>query len=536
MPDDPHPLPEEIAGGDCLEGSATPTLAEDTELRPATLFSVLRRRSILVLAPVLALIALLAWAVASPVGSSPDDDFHLTSIWCASPNSAHYCQQDGVAGERVVPKSLAHPACYAFNAKKSASCQAGLTFVATPDTPSTRGNYAGGYPVVYYATMGLLAGNDIVASVIWMRVLNILLFVGLGTALYWLLPVRRRPALVWSWVITTVPLGLFVLASNNPSSWTITGVGMGWIALLGYFETAGRRRIALGALFALSALMAAGSRSDGAIYIVLAVIAVGILTFARSKTWMLTAIFPVVVASLCMVFFRSSRSFESLTTGLQDQNLPHDFLGLVVYNLLQGPSLWTGIFGDQWGLGWLDTSMPAIVWLGALACFVGVGIVAAGRMDWRKLTVLIGGAVGLWLLPTVILVAAGQAVGSNMQPRYLLPLIVLFAGVLLLGVQGQSIRLTRLQVFLVAATLSGAQFLALDFNIQRYVRGYDKLALNINSDIEWWWNTPISPMVVWLVGSAAFAALLFILLPRHSGVLPGERLREPASVAAAPER
>lgn len=489
---------------------------------------MLRRRSILILAPVLALIALLSWAVASPVGSSPDDDFHLTSIWCASPNSAQFCQPAADPGERIVPKSLAKPACFAFDAKKSAGCQDALTFTATPDTLSTRGNFAGGYPTVYYATMGLLASNDIVASVIWMRVLNILLFLGLGTALYLLLPMHRRPALVWSWVLTTVPLGLFVLASNNPSSWTITGVGMGWVALLGYFETSGRRRIALGALFAMSALMSAGSRSDGAIYIVLAVIAVGILTFAKSKGWMLTAIFPVVVATLCLVFFRSSRSFASLTTGLPDQNLPHDLVGLVVYNLFQGPSLWTGIFGDQWGLGWLDTSMPAIVWIGGVACFVGVGFVAASRMDWRKLAVVIGGVLALWLLPTAILVAAGQTVGSNTQPRYLLPLIVMFAGVLLLGTREWSFRLTRPQVFLIAATLSVTQLIALSLNIRRYVSGFDNLGLNLNSDIEWWWNTSISPMAVWLIGSAAFAALLFMLLPRHSGLGPQSPQMKPA--------
>ena len=486
------------------------------------------------LAPVLALITLLAWAVASPVGSSPDDDFHLTSIWCASPSSAQYCQQDGATGERVVPKSLAKPACYAFDAKKSAACQSDLTFVATPDTPSTRGNYAGGYPVVYYATMGLFAGNDIVASALWMRVLNILLFVGLATALYLLLPVHRRPALVWSWVLTTVPLGLFVLSSNNPSAWTMTGIGMGWIALLGYFETTGRRRIALGALFALSALMAAGARSDGAIYIVLAVVAVGILTVEKSKRWMRSAILPAAVAALSIVFFRSSRSFESLTTGLPDQNLPHDFLGLVVYNLFEGPSLWTGIFGDKWGLGWLDTSMPAVVWLGGVACFVGVGFVAAGRMDWRKLAVVLGGVLALWLLPTVILVAAGQTVGSNMQPRYLLPLIVMFAGILLLSVRGRPVLLTRMQVLLVAATLSVTQLIALSLNIRRYVSGFDNLGLNLNSDIEWWWNTPISPMVVWLVGSAAFAALLFLVLPRHSGMLRNELAAKPARPLSAP--
>ena len=70
-----------------------------------------------------------------------------------------------------------------------------------------------------------------------MRFLNILLFVGLSTALYLLLPLGRRRVLIGLSLLTSVPLGSFLIASNNPSSWAIIGVGFSWLALLGYFET-----------------------------------------------------------------------------------------------------------------------------------------------------------------------------------------------------------------------------------------------------------------------------------------------------------
>lgn len=500
---------------------------------------MLRRFPLVTLAPLLAVVALLAWAVASPVGASPDDDFHLVSIWCADAGSASSCQQTGSDSERLVPESLVKASCFAFDAEKSASCQDDLSFTATADTLTVRGNFVGGYPPVYYATMGLLAGNDVIASAIAMRVLNILLFVGITTALYLLLPVERRAALVWSWVVTTIPLGLFILSSNNPSAWAITGVGMGWIALLGYFETTGRRRIALGALFVLSAVMAAGSRSDGAIYTVLGIVAVGVLSFVRTKRWVLSAILPVVVAAFCIVLFRFSRPVASLTQGLPGAGSggpaqPHDFFGLLVYNVLEGPSLWTGIFGDQWGLGWLDTSMPAIVWFGGVASFVAVGFTAAGRLDWRKLVVIIGGVLVLWLLPVIVLVAAGDTVGENMQPRYLLPLIVMFAGILFLSPRARPIRFTRLQVVLVAATLSVTQLIALNLNLRRYVTGFDNLGLNLDSGIEWWWDWAVSPMTVWIVGSVAFTALLFILLSRHSGRVEERSPRASPALETAP--
>src|SRR5690606_32542852 len=110
-------------------------------------------------------------------------------------------------------------------------------------------------PPVYYAVHGLLAGGDIQLSALLMRLLNVAVFLGITAGLWLLLPLHRRPALAWSWLATMVPLGAFLLASNNPSSWAVIGVGSSWIALLGWFESAGARRIGLGALFALAVLI-----------------------------------------------------------------------------------------------------------------------------------------------------------------------------------------------------------------------------------------------------------------------------------------
>ncbi len=111
---------------------------------------------------------------------------------------------------------------------------------ARADTLSKRGNFTGAYPPVFYAVMGWFAGDNITSSVIAMRLINSALFVALGTLLFVLLPAMRRPTLVWGWLITTMPLGLFLIASNNPSGWAVTGVGTAWLALLGYYESSGQ--------------------------------------------------------------------------------------------------------------------------------------------------------------------------------------------------------------------------------------------------------------------------------------------------------
>src|SRR5690606_11127222 len=134
-----------------------------------------------------------------------------------------------------------------MKADVSAGCQSS-TWDATGHYETKRGNFAGEYPPVYYAVMSLFAGQDIQASALVMRLVNASLFVGVATALTALLPVARRLTVLWGWLTTVVPLGLFLIPSNNPSGWAITGVATAILALLGWFETVGCRRWVRGAL------------------------------------------------------------------------------------------------------------------------------------------------------------------------------------------------------------------------------------------------------------------------------------------------
>ena len=56
-----------------------------------------------------AIVASLAWVIASPVGSSPDEDFHVGSMWCPPPVDETGCQISTKDGEKavMVPQSLA---------------------------------------------------------------------------------------------------------------------------------------------------------------------------------------------------------------------------------------------------------------------------------------------------------------------------------------------------------------------------------------------------------------------------------------------
>lgn len=487
------------------------------------------------LLPALALVSLMAWMFASPIGAAADDDFHLVSTWCAEGWSG-LCAEGASAESREVPDELAGIACYAQHPETSAACQEQLFASDGVTVDTDRGNFQGAYPPVYYAVMGLFAGPDIQVSALLMRLITIVLFLGITIALYLLLPVHRRPTLLWAWVITTLPLGVFLLSSNNPSSWAVIGVGSAWIALLGYFETSGRPRVALGALYALSVVLAAGSRGDAALYAGFATLVVLGITFARRRTYLLQAILPVVMGLVALGFFLAARQSQSGLGGFggggsapagpgggADEQLTG--FALLAYNALNIPFLWSGVFGT-WGLGWLDTSMPWLVPLAAIAVFVAVGFVGLTRKDWRTVIAIGATGVALWVVPLYVLQAGGDMVGDQVQPRYLYPLIVLLGGLLMLTPPGRTLTLSRVQTSVIAAALTVVNFVALHMNIRRYVTGIDGAGPNLDAGAEWWWALPFGPTAVWLVGAAAYGALIFLLVPRLA--------QAPAGVVARP--
>ena len=476
-----------------------------------------------VLLPMLAFVALASWAFASPVGASPDDDYHLVSIWCASGGS-EYCEQGSEPQLRVVAQGFREMICFAQDPKVSAGCQDGLWARWSADSYETkRGNFYGEYPPVYYGVQRLFAGDDVQFSALVMRLVNAALFVGLATALAALSTPSRRRTVVLGWAISLVPLGMFLISSNNPSGWALTGVGTAFVALLGWMEQQGGRRWVLGALYLVGVVMAAGSRGDAAAYVAGATVTALIITFARTRPWLVRAALPAVGLVISAILLTMAGQAAVGSTGftgggsnldaLGDAETPATTLGLIAYNVLMIPFLWTGVWGS-WGLGWLDTMMPAVVLWGAAGTFVVVGFAGLRGASVRKMIVLGGVLTVLVSLPVYVLTKGGDTVGSSVQPRYLLPLIALLCFLLVTESGARPAGFGRLQTAVLLAALSAANLVALQVNIRRYVTGIDQQGADLDAGSEWWWSgSVLGPNAVWLIGSVAFAGALALVWP-----------------------
>lgn len=491
-----------------------------------------------ILIPLLAMTVLLGWTVASPVGASPDDDYHMTSIWCAGEGRSSLCVPASDPLTRDVPEVFSDEPCFARFEEVSASCQfEGIREIDFVETD--RGNFRGQYPPVFYGAMSLMASDDIEASIIAMRAVNSLLFVTLLTVIALALPARDRWPIVLTGLVTLVPLGVFLVASVNPSSWTITGVMAAWFATLGWMrESRPGRMWMLGSTATIGVVMASGARADGAVYAAFAVVIAVLVSLRREPGMVARIALPVALLIITAISILTTRQLgtaaqgftnkpdESVAETLVPVPVPgsdavvdpsmNDWLSAAVANTLQLPALWAGVFGS-WPLGWLDTPMPAIVSVGSGAVFLVAVFIGFSAMGWRKALALIAVVGALWFIPVWTLTQGGHSVGEQVQPRYILPLIILAAAFSFIPHATRTIVLSRAQAVVIAAVLAITLPTALFITMRRFVTGLDEDGANLSAGAEWWWGSAIGPTAAWLLVSLAWWALLALLLLIHRG-------------------
>lgn len=448
-------------------------------------------------------IALTAWAVTSPVGSSPDDDYHLSSIWCAGGERDGVCEVDpALSGVRLVPESVgfAHE-CFAYDATVTAACSEGLSdrVVATDRVNDVQGLYPG----TFYQVMGVFVGPDEERSVLVMRLFNALIAAGLLALALRVLSPGIRSAVVVVVVVVYVPLGLFIIPSTNPSSWTLTGITFLWafgLALARRTDWRSRRTWVLAGATVVSAVLAIGSRVDAAAYAAATVAVVLILTgFRRVREAWIAAALLLAIAGVGLVRFATFGAPGSDVIGGMGTNEPG--IGLLLTNIVYLPVYLAGAAGSM-ALGWNDTILPPVVFvfgllvLGALV-YRGVQVMTA-----RKLAASLLALAALILVPLVFLQREGLGVGEVVQARYLLPLIVLTLATVSVAVpygrpRDAGLPLPRGAAVMIVIAMVTAASVSLWVYAHRYASGSNRGLFDIDLELEWTGLTPLPlPLVV----------------------------------------
>jgi hypothetical protein len=461
-----------------------------------------------------AVVALLAWGLSSPPGSSPDEHYHLASIWCGHGDVDGRCEPGIAPNVRKIPNPVGSQQCFTNKPRVSAACRGPAYGVDMPAESETWiGNWNGAYPPVFYRTMSFFVVGDLDPSVSLIRAANALVAVGLLGGLALLLPSRLRRVPILAVLATSVPLGLFLVASTNPSSWAYLGCATLWLAVHGAFEQEGWRRHGLRLWILLATVICAGARADAALFALLAIGLGLLLSLPRVRRDWLTDATCVLAVVIAVKLFRGAGQSSVVADGVPGWD-PSQLSGgaLLVANLVDLPRLWSGAagVGGMGRLGWFDTPMPLVVGVSVLLALGGLLVLGWSQVTWPK---AIAGTISLAAVaayPLALLQLSHVEVGQVVQARYVLPLMVMFVGISLLP----RVRLGRIaawQAYVIAGALSVANAVALYTNLLRYTHGLPKRGLDRLHSLaspEWWWTfLPVGPIAVFLVGAVAFTVL-----------------------------
>ncbi|QJC21119.1 DUF2142 domain-containing protein [Arcanobacterium buesumense] len=444
----------------------------------------------------------LGWAVASPIGGSPDDDFHMGSIWCPRPigQSCAVKMIDGVEKVRVPVPVAAGAACHAFKSDSSAAdCNVDIS---TNELMWSHRYDNGDYPTGYYAFQHLFVQEDVGKSIILMRTINLAIAVLLMGLIGVFIRSDQRAAFLLPMMVCWVPMGQYFIASINPSSWAIVGLYGFATAMFGAATAKDWRRWVLLGLGIFSAVLCLSSRRDVSFYLFVVAVA-----FVFAIKWNKKNIVPAVVTA-----FIGFVGAYSITLGGQAKHVTAGFeaegnlLRTAVHTILDFPRYIAGMFGVTYGPGWFDTPLDGPVTYTALFVFSGALMAGLRSGTWRKwlsATVILGAMGGIPL----VFILKGTFIGfGDYQPRYMIPLlgVLLF---LLFVVGAQQKRIFDLpQLIIVGVAVSVINSIALHIVMQRYISGFKPPHLfNLNNNMEWWWNIAIAPMTVWVLASVSFA-------------------------------
>jgi hypothetical protein len=93
--------------------------------------------------------------------------------------------------------------------------------------------------------------------------------------------------------------------------------------------------------------------------------------------------------------------------------------------------------------------------------------------------------------------------------------MMVFLGTMLLTSSGKPLLNDPRALWFVIVALSVANAIALHTNIRRYTTGVRVQGFNLDSPREWWWPffpEFLSPNVVWVIGTLAFAGLIWFVV------------------------
>lgn len=472
--------------------------------------------------------SLLSWSFASPVAAGPDEGFHLATIWCSNGIRTGICQLDQ-NGEKAVPE-MVYNWCFQHDSTLSASCIYGL------DENSWTSSDRKSNPNLWFKFLSLFAGDPIDVRVLVIRALSIFSILLLGSLVFRLLDQKSKKAMTISGFLLMIPTGAYLLSSAHPSGVAAFAVLFGIFSLhqvtTDFFNKNYKNIFKLAILIFLIIVLLGSVRKEafifyiafGFLYVIFRLIEkIGIKNKITLRLLLISVTFPILILLIQkMTNLRLvPNSFQIFEVTYGEDRPGWNVLST---NLMNFPDLMVGNFGF-WGLGSLDVPLPDLIW--SLIFVLFIGIVAINLNYISKYSLLYFAITMFSVAALIILVLQSSKlyVGEELQPRYILPLMIIGFSVYLVNADLNVFKKNRNFLFknIYILFLTIANCIALWTTLRRYTTGIDVGELNLYKGLEWWWFLSnrtffeyASPNNFWALGTIS-VPLAMIFLLRTSG-------------------
>lgn len=444
------------------------------------------------LAPFLLFLSLVAWSFSAPINNGFDPTFHLANIWCGWGESAGKCENFG-------------PRSYGFAGDIPGYLHGLDSSVLKEQEIAPPGGRNMFYPI-----MRVFAGDNTVFSVIIMRLLQSFIVSFIYGMLILLSKCKMRLAIVSAWTFTVVPIVISTFSQTTPRSWAYLSGMSSWAFLMLALERNKIRQPSskLWILYSFSVFLAIASRWDATLFVafssalILAIqffkedkIAIRTLVwFAAGGTALLLIARMIFPRLTSYTTFNFGSTFTSGKTIFQIIHIPEniaDGLGLGVRLVDLGPNL-----------------------IGIVGVMLFTYVLSRSLRDSNQLQKFAVIAIALFMFLAMFQITLNWTEQIGPSGVYVVQLLTVMLGLsIALSDHDQDFLLKVSHRTMFISLLAVTHALALFSRMEWAVRPKNELNdtyFNLSLNGGWWWNSPIGPNVVYLLGALAFPAWLIV--------------------------
>ena len=467
--------------------------------------SIMSKNSLIACATLLFFLCLAVQSLSAPISSAADSDHHMTSIWCAWGEKPGICENriETDTGATVdVPFFV--QMCEGRPITEWRRCEevSEHTKMQNLRTTSSSGRN------LYYIAMRALASENVTQSILLIRLINS----SMATLIFFLILKVARGRLLTAAIsgitFVFVPLAFSQLVVATPKSWAVLGAMFSWVFLYSaLYQRAGQsnNRLAWFA-YGLSMFLVLSTRADATYFAIFSSIVVFLKSKFEMKWIELRKFIAFSIPGIALILFvlkQMGRFGSYIEFPAPKTELP--LINYMFSEIVQIFETSISVFGFGTGQSGGSPGIIGIISYGLFAVAIGTTLQHSTRLQRRAVLI-----TALFLAFTIY--RGNNSIGLQLPGTYVLAIPLMLIGFAVLFANAKpdlmSTKTRRRSVISLLALANGYQlFGSMEYYVRKGVDTGAFLKLSLNGG--WWWNTPVSPNIVFIIGAAAFPAFLW---------------------------